>query len=81
MEQSGKRKKVDISSKVNGKLVDKNMLFYVDDREIGKMSMDNTEPRFHFEPDFGIEDNKIYQIQSVGVEDDQYVRGCDMGWC
>jgi hypothetical protein len=81
MEPNGRRRKIDISSKVNGKLVEKDMLFYVNDREIGKMSMDNTEPQFQFQPDFGIEDNKIYQIQSVGVEDDQYVQGCDMGWC
>jgi hypothetical protein len=84
MNETGRRRKIDISSKVTGKLVEGKMILYVDDRAIGNMSLINTtdqQPHFEFEPNYGIEQNKVYQIQQVGVEDDHYVEGCDMGWC
>ncbi|WP_025025637.1 DUF2553 family protein [Caldalkalibacillus mannanilyticus] len=81
MEQTGRRKKVDITSKVTGTIVGNQMILYVGERAIGQMNLAYFEPEFTFEPDFGYENNKVYQIQEVGVEDDQYVSGCDMGWC
>ncbi|GAA0368773.1 DUF2553 family protein [Bacillus horti] len=76
-------KKVEISNKVIGKIQEDKIVFYVGERYIGSMSMSATaeKDKYKFEEGFGIEDNKIYQKQVDGVEDDQYVEGCDMGWC
>jgi len=81
MSQTSGLKKIDITSKVTGTIVDDKMILYVGERAIGEMSLKYIEPHFTFEPSFGFENNKVYQIQDVNVEDDQYVSGCDMGWC
>lgn len=81
MNETQRKKKVDISSKVNGKIRENYMVLEVEDREIGKMSLDDSSPKYKFNDGFGIEDNKVYQIQVEGFEDEQYVEGCDMGWC
>ena len=81
MNELGQKKKVDITLKVTGKIMEDQLLLYVDDRKIGQMSLQGTDQLFSFEPTFGIENHKVYQIQEVGVEDDTYVEGCDLGWC
>jgi hypothetical protein len=81
MNETQRKKKVDISSKVTGKIREKHMVLEVEEREIGRMSLDNSSPKYEFNDGYGIEDNKVYQIQVEGFEDEQYVEGCDMGWC
>lgn len=81
MNETQRKKKVDISSKVIGKIWEDQMLLQVDDLEIGRMSLDASTPKYEFNDGFGIENNKVYQIQVEGFEDEEYVEGCDMGWC
>jgi hypothetical protein len=81
MNETPRKKKVDITSKVTGKIREDQMILNVEEREIGRMSLDTTSPRYQFNDGFGLEENKIYQIQVEGQENDQYVEGCDMGWC
>lgn len=82
-ENNGRKKKVDITNLVTGRFNEDKLLLNIEEREIGQMSLggQGTPPQFQFEEGFGIENNKIYQIQEEGVNDDQYVQGCDMGWC
>lgn len=80
-EDQPRTKKVDISSKIAGKVQDQKIMFYVGDRNIGTMELPFDQTAFELEEGFGVEDGKIYQKQTEGVEDDQYVEGCDMGWC
>jgi hypothetical protein len=81
MNETQRKKKVDISSKVTGKIRENHMVLEVEEREVGRMSLDDSSPKYEFNDGFGIEDNKVYQIQVEGFEDEQYVEGCDMGWC
>jgi hypothetical protein len=81
MNETPRKKKVDITSKVTGKIREDQMILNIEEREIGRMSLDTTSPGYQFNDGFGIEENKIYQIQVEGQEDEQYVEGCDMGWC
>lgn len=80
-ENQPRTKKVDITSKIVGKLQDQQVLLYAGDRHIGTIPLPNEEFSSEFEAGFGMEAGKIYQKQTEGVEDDQYVEGCDMGWC
>lgn len=80
METVHKKKKVDISGNVTGQVKDGRMMLILGERQIGSLSLDESSKN-HFEEGYGIEDQKIYQIQEDGVQQDHYVEGCDMGWC
>jgi hypothetical protein len=81
MNETPRKKKIDITSKVTGQIREDQMILSVEKQEIGRMSLDTTAPGYQFNDGFGIEEHKIYQIQVEGQENDQYVEGCDMGWC
>lgn len=81
MNETPRKKKVDITSKVTGKIREDQMILNIEEHEIGRMSLNTTSPGYQFNDGYGMEENKIYQIQVEGQESDQYVEGCDMGWC
>lgn len=75
------RKKVDITEHVHGEFHGDHVTWYVDEREIGRLNLAEQTYHFDFKEGYGLEAAKIYQIQEEGIKDDQYVEGCDMGWC
>lgn len=82
MAETKKMKKIDITDKVHAKLQGDKLMFYVDDRNIGTAPFPNMNQQVDLIDGFGIDqDNRIYQKQDPDIKSDQYVEGCDMGWC
>jgi hypothetical protein len=76
-----KRKMVDITDQVQGKIEGERMVLLLNDREIGSFSLVSPPVRIDFQEGYGQRDTLLYQIQEEHKQDDQYVEGCDLGWC
>ncbi|WP_096202511.1 YusG family protein [Bacillus sp. FJAT-45350] len=75
-------KKVDVTSKVEGKLENGAMNLYIDEAKVGKIVMTNQGNQYEMAEDFEFEENKVYRYENDHPEKEkQYVEGCDMGWC
>ncbi|RIW38895.1 DUF2553 family protein [Bacillus salacetis] len=77
-----KPKKLDVTQRVNGKLVEGQLHLYLDDQLVGKMDIPDSAENLQLEPNFEASGNKI--IQNYMTPDDAEPRytDCDEGgWC
>ncbi|OLO28532.1 hypothetical protein BTR23_17490 [Alkalihalophilus pseudofirmus] len=75
-------KKVDVTSKVDGKLENGAMNLYMDEARIGKIIMTNQGNQYEMAEGFEFDSNKVYRYENAHPEkQDKYVDDCDLGWC
>lgn len=77
-----KKKGLDITHRVFGKLEDGAMNLYLNNTVIGQLveTEDGTEYRLH--EGYLFSNNRIYRHEDNAIPKvEQYVEGCDMGWC
>lgn len=74
--------KVDVSSKVEGRLEKDGMNLYMDKAKIGKIVMSDYGVQYDMEMGYIFDQNKVYRYERENPEaENNYVEGCDMGWC
>ncbi|WP_088104012.1 YusG family protein [Halalkalibacter urbisdiaboli] len=75
-------KKVDITSKVNGKMVDGTMSLYIGDAKIGEIIETNQGLQHEMAEGYLFKEDKIYRFENAEPQEvESYVNGCDEGWC
>ena len=75
-------KKVDVTSKVEGRLEHDGMNLYMDNAVIGKITMSEHGNQYEMAKGYEFNQNKVFRYENEHPEEeDHYVEGCDMGWC
>jgi hypothetical protein len=75
-------KKVDVTSKVYGKMDTGNMSLYLDKQKIGQIVFTDQGNMYEMGEDFEFDQDKIYRYESdPPAKSDKYVDNCDIGWC
>lgn len=73
--------KVDITSKVIGKVKGDGFELFLNGSKIGEVTFRNNQKEYILLQGFLSEDQRIYQIKPKQKPVTQYVEGCEMGWC
>lgn len=73
--------KIDITSKVVGKLCGENVELFLDTTKIGEVTFTNNQKEYVLLKGYFSEDHRIYQINKKLEPVKQYVEGCELGWC
>jgi hypothetical protein len=76
-------KKIDITSKVQGKLEDgRKMGLFLDEKKVGQIIMTDQGNHYEMAEGFEFDKDKIYKHENDTIEyTKKYVDDCDMGWC
>ena len=76
-------KKIDVTSKVQGKLEDgSKMSLFLDEKKVGQIILTNQGNHYEMAEGFEFKENKIYKNENDQIEyTKKYVEDCDMGWC
>ncbi|WP_066174622.1 YusG family protein [Bacillus marinisedimentorum] len=78
-----KRKGLDVTTRVYGKLEDGSMCLFLNNEKIGRMVYTAEGAEYHMNEGYLFEENRIYRFEEPEREPVilQYVEGCDQGWC
>ncbi|QHE51272.1 DUF2553 family protein [Pontibacillus sp. HMF3514] len=73
--------KVDITSKVIGKVKGDGFELFLNGSKIGEVTFRNNQKEYILLQGFLSEDQRIFQLKPKQEPVTQYVEGCEMGWC
>jgi hypothetical protein len=77
-----KPKKLDVTQRVTGKLVEGQLHLFLDDQMVGKMDISSAAENLQLEPNFEASGNKIIQNYMTPDEAEPRYTDCDEGgWC
>lgn len=76
-------KKIDVTTKVQGKLEEgSRMSLFLDERKVGQIILTNQGNHYEMAEGFEFSNDKIYKHENDTTEyTKKYVEDCDMGWC
>jgi uncharacterized protein YpmS len=77
-----RQQKIDVTDRVIGKLKDGELELFFENTSIGKIKIPNNDLTFQLDPQYEIDQRKIYQNVTVTEQPDAKYTDCDDGgWC
>ncbi|WP_409251887.1 DUF2553 family protein [Bacillus sp. SCS-153A] len=77
-----KPKKLDVTQRVTGKLVEGQLHLFLDDQLVGKMDISTSAETLQLEPNFEASGSRIIQNYMTPDDDEPRYTDCDEGgWC
>lgn len=73
--------KIDITSKVVGKISGEGMELFLNTAKIGEVIFQDNKKEYVLINGYLTENHRIYQIDKKREPVTQYVEGCELGWC
>lgn len=74
------KKKVNITSKIIGRMEEDKMMLYYHNRVIGQIDLNSIES-IHLKDGFEVDNHQIYVLGKDHVYTGNYAESCDLGWC